>query len=75
MYVNGIICNEILVVEDDIELQEDIIGILKLQGFTVRGANNENIGLQVAKVFNLGLILCDIDIPDLNGYEVLREIQ
>jgi len=75
MYVNGIICNEILVVEDDIELQEDIIGILKLKGFTVRGANNENIGLQVAKVFNLGLILCDIDIPDLNGYEVLREIQ
>lgn len=66
---------KILVIEDDIGIQEDIIDILKLKGFTVRGANNGSIGLQVAKVFNPDLILCDIDMPDLSGYEVLREIQ
>jgi len=65
----------ILVIEDDLEVQEDIIDILKLKGFTVRGANNGSIGLQIAKVFNPDLILCDIDMPDLSGYEVLREIQ
>jgi len=65
----------ILVIEDDLEVQEDIIDILKLKGFTVRGANNGSIGLQISKVFNPDLILCDIDMPDLSGYEVLREIQ
>jgi DNA-binding NarL/FixJ family response regulator len=65
----------VLVIEDDIEIQEDIIDILKLKGFTVKGANNGNTGLQVAKVFNPDLILCDIDMPDLSGYQVLRAIQ
>lgn len=65
----------ILVIDDDDEIRDDIIDILKLKGFMAEGASNGRIGLEAAKKNHPDLILCDIDMPELDGYGVLQELQ
>lgn len=64
----------ILVIDDDDELRSDVIDILKFKGFITEGAINGKLGLQAVKDFHPNLILCDVDMPDLNGYEVLDSL-
>lgn len=65
----------ILVIEDDDEIRDEIIDVLKLKGFMTEGASNGRIGLESVKKIHPDLILCDIDMPELNGYGVLKELQ
>lgn len=65
----------ILVIEDEDELRGIIVDILKDKGFIVAEASHGRAGLQVAQKFYPNLIICDVDIPDLNGYIVLQELR
>jgi len=65
----------ILVIEDEDEIKDSIIDILKSKGFMTAGASNGLIGLQVAKKFRPDLILCDVDMPELSGYDFLKELR
>ncbi|WP_271253307.1 response regulator transcription factor [Pseudanabaena sp. Chao 1811] len=65
----------ILVIEDDDEIRDEIIDILELKGFVAEGASNGRIGLEAAKKKHPELILCDVDMPELNGYGVLKKLQ
>lgn len=65
----------ILVVEDEQEMRANILEILEYEGFDPIGAENGRIGVQLAKEHLPDLILCDIDMPELNGYEVLAELR
>ncbi len=65
----------ILVIEDEDEIKDSIIDILKSKGFMTAGASNGRIGLQVAKKFRPDLILCDVDMPELSGYDFLKELR
>ncbi|BBC23735.1 response regulator transcription factor [Pseudanabaena sp. ABRG5-3] len=65
----------ILVIEDDDEIRDEIIDILELKGFVTEGASNGRIGLEAAKKKHPELILCDVDMPELNGYGVLKNLQ
>lgn len=65
----------ILVIEDDDEIRAEIIDILELKGFVTESASNGRIGLEVAKKKHPELILCDVDMPELNGYGVLKKLQ
>ena len=49
--------------------------LLKAKGFVTAVASNGLTGLQVAKHFHPDLVLCDVDIPELNGYEVLKKLR
>ncbi|MEE3717098.1 response regulator transcription factor [Tumidithrix elongata RA019] len=62
----------ILVIEDVEEIRENLLDILDSNGFETAGASNGKIGLQIAKEFQPDLILCDVDMPELNGYDVLK---
>jgi len=64
----------ILVIDDDDDLRIDVIDILKFKGFITEGAMNGKIGLQIAKSFHPDLILCDVDMPELDGYGVLEAL-
>jgi DNA-binding response OmpR family regulator len=61
----------ILVIEDDEVLRSNLVELLELEGFNVISAEDGLVGLMLAKEFNPDLILCDINIPQLDGYEVL----
>lgn len=66
---------KILVIEDTDPIRDSLIEMLRLEGFEVIGAANGQIGLQVAQEHQPDLILCDIMMPDLTGYNVLTALQ
>jgi len=65
----------ILIIEDDESLLLFIDKFLTIQGFKVLTADQGKIGLELASKYLPDLILCDILMPDINGYEVIKEIR
>jgi len=65
----------ILVVEDETQILLNIQEILELAEFSVITGADGKVGLQLAKTKNPDLIICDIMMPGLNGYEVLQELR
>ena len=65
----------ILVIEDETQILLNLQEILELADFSVITAVDGTIGLQLAKSKNPDLIICDIIMPGLNGYEVLQELR
>ncbi|MBI1242124.1 MAG: response regulator [Nostoc sp. RI_552] len=65
----------ILVIEDEHQILLNLQEILELGDFLVITAANGTTGLELAKTQNPDLIICDIMMPGLNGYEVLQELQ
>src|SRR5436190_16463046 len=66
---------KVLVIEDERYLLEDIRELLQYTDFEVQGANSGSQGLQVANEYEPDLIICDIMMPDLDGYQVLEQIR
>ncbi len=66
---------KVLVIEDERYLLEDITELLQYTDFEVQGANNGSQGLEVAREYVPDLIICDIMMPDLDGYQVLENIR
>ena len=65
----------ILVVDDDGEIAETLAELLRFEGNDVEIANNGLEAVQVAEKFRPGVVLLDIGMPNLNGYEAARKIR
>ena len=63
--------NKILVIEDNTEVRENIQEILELSNYEVVTAENGKRGVEKAKTEKPDLIICDIMMPELDGYGVL----
>lgn len=61
----------ILLIEDDAALRENTAELLELSNFHVITAANGKIGINKAKEHIPDLIVCDIMMPELDGYSVL----
>jgi DNA-binding response OmpR family regulator len=61
----------ILIIEDNDDIRESIIEILGLAGYEVLEADNGKSGIEIAVKQLPDLILCDIMMPELDGYGVL----
>lgn len=66
---------KILVIEDEDFVRENILDLLDAEGFEAIGAENGQIGLNLAKGMIPDLILCDVMMPGLDGYGVLTAIR
>lgn len=66
---------KILVIEDERDIRDKILQILTYEGFETLSAENGRIGVQTAHAYQPDLIICDILMPELNGYGVLTELR
>lgn len=64
--------NKILIIEDNQDIRENIQEILELDGYEVKAASNGKEGVKLALEESPDLILCDIMMPELDGYGVLH---
>jgi len=62
----------ILVIEDERPLCERIAKILAYEGFEVRGAASGFAGVSLAHDFAPSVILCDLMLPELDGFAVIE---
>lgn len=63
---------KLLLIEDNLDVRENTAEILELANFDVVTAENGKIGVQKARSLTPDLIICDIMMPDLDGYGVLH---
>ena len=63
---------KILLIEDNPDMRENTAEILSLSNFEVYTAENGKVGVDKAKRVNPDLIICDIMMPELDGYGVLH---
>lgn len=61
----------ILIIEDNEDIRESTTEILELAGYEVFQAHNGKVGVDLATQYLPDIILCDIMMPELDGYSVL----
>lgn len=66
---------KILVIEDNFEVRDNLCEILELAGYHVLSAENGKIGTEKAMQELPDLILCDVMMPELDGFGVLKILQ
>lgn len=66
---------KILIVEDDEFLLQMYVTKLELESFTVLSATNGEEGLKAAFKEKPDLILLDLKLPKIDGFEVLRDLK
>jgi len=65
----------ILVIDDDPELTLTLGATLEAEGYDVLVANSGELGLELAYTRRPHLVLLDVAMPGMDGYEVCRELQ
>lgn len=66
---------KILLIEDEAALQETLGRVLKKEGYEVVAALDGEIGLKLAKSQKLDLILLDLILPKIDGFELLGKLK
>jgi excisionase family DNA binding protein len=65
----------VLIVDDDPRLREYIRVNLEMEGYSVREAGNAEEGLRVLDESTPDLVLLDVMMPEVDGWELLRRVQ
>jgi two-component system LytT family response regulator len=65
---------KILVIEDEQNIREVLKDILDLAGYDVQTANNGRLGYKAFSEERPDLVLCDVNMPGLNGFDLLSTI-
>ena len=66
---------KILVIEDEMFVRENIVDLLEAEDFEVFSTENGILGILWAQENLPDLIICDVMMPEIGGYEVLEEIR
>ena len=65
----------ILLIEDDSATAQSIELMLKSEGFNVYTTDLGEEGIDLSKVYDYDIILLDLNLPDMSGFEVLRSVR
>ena len=65
----------VLLVEDDTNTAKSIELMLKAESFIVDSTNLGEDGLEIGKLYDYDIIILDLMLPDIDGYEVLRRLR
>ncbi len=66
---------KILLIEDEPQMRRGMATALDMEGFTVTTAANGRLGVEAARKERPDLILCDVMMPELDGYGVLEALR
>lgn len=66
---------KVLLVEDNEVLRENLAEILELEGYQALMSENGEAGLAAARIQTPDLILSDIDMPIMDGYQFLNSVK
>ena len=66
---------DILLVDDDLELCELLVEFLRTEGYQVTAVHDGVQGVEAAVSGAYAMVLLDVTLPKLNGFEVLRNIR
>lgn len=64
--------DKLLVIEDNELVRENLCEILELANYEVENAENGKLGIQKALAYKPDLIICDVMMPELDGFGVLK---
>jgi two-component system response regulator CpxR len=73
--MNGLFMNRILIIDDDLELCELVTEFLSSEGFVCESAHDGEEGLTKATNGSYALVVLDVMLPGLNGFDALRRIR
>ncbi len=71
----AVLMKKILVIEDETSIRELLLELLTAEGFQAIAAEDGSVGVQRAQEILPDLILCDVLMPRMNGYEVLDTLR
>ena len=65
----------VLIADDNTDAAESLALLLKLWGYTVYVARDGPEALEMARVYRPGVVLLDLGLPEMDGYEVARHLR
>ncbi|HEY4122318.1 MAG TPA: sigma-54 dependent transcriptional regulator [Byssovorax sp.] len=66
---------KILLIEDDANIRANVLALLETEGFDARAVESGSAGLALAFVDPPSLVICDVMMPELDGWAVLRALR
>ncbi|MDD1469363.1 DNA-binding response regulator, partial [Dolichospermum sp. ST_sed5] len=66
---------KIIVIDNDIVNRNFVVDFLESEGYDAIGAENGTVGLQLIKEYLPDLVICDLVMPDMDGYTVLSNLR
>jgi CheY-like chemotaxis protein len=73
--MTGTIQRKVLIVDDDVRNIFALKAVLKAKGFECITAHGARVGLEILNAGEVGIILLDMMMPEMDGYEAIREIR
>lgn len=65
----------VLLIEDEYSMAQSVESILKKEGMVVDSSEYGEEGLDIAKFYDYDIIILDLLLPDMSGYEVLKNLR
>lgn len=75
LWHNWLIMQRILVIDDDLALVDLLAESLHREGFSVASAASGEMGLEMAAIESFQMVLLDVTLPGINGFETLRRLR
>lgn len=66
---------KVLIIEDVLYIRDNIVEMLQLNGIEAFGAANGTTGIEMVRKLKPDVVICDILMPDIDGYEVLKTVR
>ena len=66
---------KILIIEDQAPMRRNVALMLELEGYKTCVAENGRVGIEVARLEHPDLILCDVMMPEVDGYGVVQALR